>query len=328
MSLSWKTLDGVMWGHLSEEVTFERKSKWRNAAKHRMIRGRYSRSSQSQGQKKDEKSQGGWHREGTREREAEHRLEKYRGHVCWHPGGHTTDFRVNPKCTGSYWALTLGTDTFWNVTVWRMTQKAEVGSLDRSPLPSAGWEMEVGWTSESAVGCRHVVQCRIYLRDKKTELADGLKVEGATEEGIKTDSMSFLYQQVRRQGVGIYWERIKNKNEKRKSTQKKKKEEEEITQKDTRMRESETSICLPHHPSTNAPWLPSSDTPWSLFRTQAKREGCYLFTAHPPCPEDPHRHPQVHEKLPSTLHFQSYDPPSRRENQCSGRLITYPSSQN
>ena len=34
-----------------------------------MIRGRYSRSSQSQGQKKDEKSQGGWHREGTRERE-------------------------------------------------------------------------------------------------------------------------------------------------------------------------------------------------------------------------------------------------------------------
>ena len=223
MSLSWKTLDGVMWGHLSEEVTFERKSKWRNAAKHRMIRGRYSRSSQSQGQKKDEKSQGGWHREGTREREAEHRLEKYRGHVWWHPGGHTTDFRVNPKCTGSYWALTLGTDTFWNVTVWRMTQKAEVGSLDRSPLPSAGWEMEVGWTSESAVGCRHVVQCRIYLRDKKTELADGLKVEGATEEGIKTDSMSFLYQQVRRQGVGIYWERIKNKNEKRKETKKKKK---------------------------------------------------------------------------------------------------------
>lgn len=64
--------------------------------------------------------------------------------------------------------------------------------------------MEVGWTSESAVGYRHVDQRRICLRDKKTELADGLKVEGETEEGIKTDTMSFLYQQVRRQGLGIY----------------------------------------------------------------------------------------------------------------------------
>lgn len=66
-------------------------------------------------------------REGTREKEAEHRLEKHRGHVWWSPEGHTTDFRVNPKCTGSYWVLTLGTDTFWNVTVWKMTWKAGSG---------------------------------------------------------------------------------------------------------------------------------------------------------------------------------------------------------
>lgn len=82
-----------------------------------------------------------------------------------------------------------------------------------------------------------------------------------------------------------------------------KKKRRKITQKDTGMRESETSICLPLYPPTNVPWLPSSDTPWSLCRTQAQREGCSLFTVHPPHPEDPHRHPQVHEMLPSTLHF-------------------------
>ena len=85
------------------------------------------------------------------------------------------------------------------------------------------------------------------MRDKKTELADGLKVEGETEEGIKTDSMSFLYQQVRRQGLGIYLERIKNKNGKRKETKKK------ITEKDIGMRESKTSVCLPLYPSTKVP---------------------------------------------------------------------------
>lgn len=142
-------------------------------------------------------------------------------------------------------------------------------------------------------------RCRIYLRDKKTELADGLKVEGETEEGIKTDSVSFLYQQVRRQGWAFTEKGLKIKMIKGKKPKKKRRK---ITQKDTGMRGKarHPSVSPFTHPQMSHD-CSSSDTPWSLCRTQAQREGCSLFTVHPPHPEDPHRHPQVHEMLPSTF---------------------------